>query len=137
VTPSLDMARFRGRLVWAIALIAGLLSPHASHAQGDRITVPGNAGTITLDWQATQDRAGRPLITGRVITYGGKSGYCRTVLLIETLDAQGAVIARNIGFIPGHVGGFADVYFEEPVRAPGPNYRVSIGSWDKCAGGAQ
>jgi hypothetical protein len=47
------------------------------------------------------------------------------------------VIARNLGFIPGYVGGYADVYFEEPVRAAGPNYRVSIGSWDKCAGGAQ
>jgi hypothetical protein len=39
--------------------------------------------------------------------------------------------------IPGYVGGFDDVYFQEPIRAPGSSYRVSIGSWDKCGGGGQ
>jgi hypothetical protein len=92
---------------------------------------------FTLDWQATQDRAGRGLIAGHVITYGGKAGYCNTRLLVRTLDAQGQVIAQNIGFIPGYVGGFDNVYFEEPIRAPGAAYRVSIASWDKCGGGAQ
>jgi hypothetical protein len=33
------------------------------------------------------------------------------------------------------VGGYDNVYFEEPVRAPGPAYRVSISSWNNCAGG--
>ena len=140
--PELSQARLEvnklGATIYrAIVVFACVLSPHAVHAQGDRTTIPGNAGTITLDWQATQDRAGRPLIAGHVITYGGKSGYCRTVLLIETLDAEGRVVAQNIGFIPGYVGGYDDVYFEERVRAPGPNYRVRIGSWNKCAGGAQ
>jgi hypothetical protein len=107
----------------------------ASVAQAERITMVGNAGTITLDWQATQDRAGRPLITGHVITYGGKSGYCSTRLLVETLDAQGQVVAQNVGFVPGYVGGYDDVYFELPIRAPGVGYRASIASWDKCAGG--
>jgi hypothetical protein len=40
-----------------------------------------------------------------------------------------------MGFIPGYVGGFDNVYFEEPIRAPGPAYRVSIVSWGKCGGG--
>ena len=104
---------------------------------GDRTTIPGNSGTITLEWEATQDRKGRPLIVGRMITYGGMSGYCIPRLLVETLDAQGQVTAQNMGFIPGFVGGFDNVYFEQLVRAPGPNYRVSIASWDKCAGGGQ
>ena len=125
------------RIFQVFVVLSCLLSPHAVHAQGGRTTIHGNVGTITLDWRATQDRAGRPLITGHVITYGGMSGYCRTVLLIETLDADGRVVAQNVGFIPGYVGGYDDVYFEEPVRTPGPNYRVSIGSWNKCAGGAQ
>lgn len=126
------------RVFWTIgAVLACLLWPHAGQAQGERTTSPGNAGTITLDWQSAQDRAGRPLIAGHIITDGSKSGYCRTRLLVETLDAEGRVIARNVGFIPGYVGGFDDVYFEAPVRTPGPSYRVSIGSWDKCGGGAQ
>src|SRR5258705_355363 len=69
-------------------------------------TQGGNAGTIPLDWQATQDRTGRPLIVGHVITYGGMSGYCIPRLLVETLDAQGQVTAQRMGFIPGFVGGF-------------------------------
>jgi hypothetical protein len=121
----------------AVAVFAWVLLPRGVDAQGGRTTIHGNVGTITLDWRATQDRAGRPLIAGHVITYGGMSGYCRTVLLIETLDAEGRVVAKNIGYIPGYVGGYDNVYFEEPVRTPGPDYRVSIGSWNKCAGGAQ
>jgi len=117
-----------GLLVCGLGLDAGT-------AAAERSTIPGNAGTITLDWQATNDRAGRPVIEGHVITYGGMSGYCRPRLLVETLDAQGTVTASNVGFIPGHVGGFDDVYFQEPIRAPGVGYRVSIASWEKCGGG--
>ena len=119
----------------SVALVVCVLAMGAGAAQAERSTIAGNAGTITLDWQATQDRAGRPLIAGRVITYGGKSGYCSTRLLVETLDAQGQVVAQNVGFVPGYVGGYDDVYFELPIRTPGTGYRTSIASWDKCGGG--
>ena len=126
------------------ALLACSLWPGAApaHAQAspdkDRTgtqTQVGNAGTITVNWQATQDNQGRPLIVGRVVTQGGKSSYCIPRLLVETLDPQGRVTAERMGFIPGTVGPYDNVYFEEPIRAPGPGYRVSIASWDKCAGG--
>jgi hypothetical protein len=107
----------------------------AAPARTETNTQVGNAGTITLDWQVTQDSAGRPLIVGHVITRGGKASYCIPRLLVQTLNAQGQVTAERMGFIPGTVGGYDKVYFEEPVRAPGPAYRVSIASWDKCAGG--
>jgi len=119
----------------SVALVVCVLAMGAGAARAERSTIAGNAGTITLDWQATQDRAGRPLIAGRVITYGGKSGYCSTRLLVETLDAQGQVVAQNVGFVPGYVGGYDDVYFELPIRTPGTGYRASIASWDKCSGG--
>jgi hypothetical protein len=107
----------------------------AAPAPAETSTQVGNAGTITLDWQVTQDSAGRPLIVGHVITRGGKASYCIPRLLVQTLDAQGQVTAERVGFIPGTIGGYDKVYFEEPVRAPGPAYRVSIASWDKCGGG--
>ena len=127
----------RSQMTIGAALLACFLSLGASFAYADRSTQVGNSGTITLDWQAPQDSKGRPLIVGHVITYGAKSGYCNPRLLVETLDAQGQVVAQNVGFIPGYVGGFDNVYFEEPIRAPGPGYRVSIASWDKCGGGGQ
>jgi hypothetical protein len=129
-----------------VAITAGLvlcslglggLGLGASPAQAERTTIAGNSGTITIDWEATQDKKGRPLIAGHVITYGGMSGYCIPRLLVETLDAQGQVTAQNMSFVPGFVGGFDNVYFETPIRTPGPAYRVSIASWDKCAGGGQ
>lgn len=122
-------------MLLAAALSAGILSGAAVPARAASSTQVGNSGTITIEWEATHDKAGRPLIAGRVITYGGMSGYCIPRLLVETLDAQGQVIAQNVGFIPGYVGGFDNVYFEEPIRAPGPAYRVSIPSWNKCSGG--
>lgn len=121
----------------AALLLAGMVGLGAPAAHAERVVMPGNSGTITLDWQATQDGKGRPLIVGRMITYGGMSGYCIPRLLVETLDAQGQVTAQRMGFIPGYVGGFDNVYFEELIRAPGPAYRVSIASWDKCGGGGQ
>ena len=123
------------RLTIGAALFVSLLSIGAGPAQPERSTISGNAGTITLEWEATQDKRGRPLIVGHMITYGAKSGYCIPRLLVETLDAQGRVVAQNVGFIPGFVGGYDNVYFEEPIRAPGPAYRVSISSWNNCAGG--
>src|SRR5262249_25295774 len=105
-------------------VLAGCLGLSAAIAHADRTTIPGNSGTITLDWEATQDSKGRPLIVGRMITYGGMSGYCRPRLLVETLDAHGQVIAQRMGFIPGYVGGFDNVYLEEKIRAPCPAYGV-------------
>ena len=123
------------------AITAGLvlssLGLGAGPAQAERTTIAGNSGTITIDWEATQDSKGRPLIVGHVSTYGGMSGYCIPRLLVETLDAQGQVTAQRMSFVPGFVGGFDNVYFETPIRVPGPAYRVSIASWDKCAGGGQ
>jgi hypothetical protein len=119
--------------IW-LAVSGHAQTPPATERAGSSTQV-GNAGTITLDWRATQDNAGRPLIVGRVITKGGKASYCIPRLLVETLDAQGNVTAERMGFIPGTIGPYDNVYFEEPIRVPGPAYRVSIASWDKCAGG--
>ena len=125
----------RSLMTIGTALLAGSAWLGAGPAHAVSSTQVGNMGTITLDWEATQNKAGRLLIAGHVITKGGKFGYCNPRLLVETLDAQGQVVAWNVGFIPGYVGGFDNVYFEEPIRAPGPAYRVSIASWDTCGGG--
>jgi hypothetical protein len=125
----------RAQITIAAALLACFAWVGSSPAHAASSTQAGNAGTITLNWEATQDKIGRPLIVGHVVTVGGKTGYCIPRLLVETLDAQGQVVARNVGFIPGYIGGYDNVYFEEPIRAPGQGYRVSISSWSNCGGG--
>ena len=125
----------RAQITIAAALLACFAWVGSSPTHAASSTQAGNAGTITLNWEATQDKIGRPLIVGTVVTNGGKTGYCIPRLLVETLDAQGQVVARNVGFIPGYVGAYDNVYFEEPIRAPGQGYRVSISSWSNCGGG--
>ena len=59
-------------------------------------------------------------------------------LLVETLDASGAVIARDIGFVRGVVQFNDRAYFEVPLKVTGASYRVSVTSlnWKGGGGGA-
>jgi hypothetical protein len=45
------------------------------------------------------------------------------------------VIARAIGFVPSVVQFNDRVYFEVPIKVPGPAYRVSVTSLDWKGGG--
>ncbi len=90
---------------------------------------------ITLDWEVKTGRGGRPIIAGYVYNAYGRPASDVHVL-VETLDASGTVIARNLGFAIGVVNFNDRLYFEIPVRAPGASYRVSVTSLDwKGAGG--
>jgi hypothetical protein len=119
----------------ALAMAVGAAEASAAAAA----SVGGAAfdSNLSLDWQPGQTRSGKPLITGYVTTARAMTGYCNIRLFVETLDAQGNVIASHIGFVPGYVGGDDHVYFEVPIKVAGPAYRVSADSWLKCAGGGQ
>jgi hypothetical protein len=52
------------------------------------------------------------------------------LLLVETLDASGAVIARGVGFVRGLVQFNDRAYFEVPLKMPGASYRVSVTGFD-------
>jgi hypothetical protein len=56
-------------------------------------------------------------------------------LLVETLDASGAVTARTIGFVVGAVQFKDRAYFEVPLKATGASYRVTVTSFDWKGGG--
>jgi hypothetical protein len=89
---------------------------------------------IRLDWDVKVGRGGRPVIEGYVYNdYGRPAGDVH--LLVETLDASGAVIARTVGFVIGIVNFNSRLYFEVPVRTPGASYRVSVTSIDWKGGG--
>jgi hypothetical protein len=90
---------------------------------------------IRLDWEVGAGRAGRPVIQGYVYNdYGRPASDVH--LLVETLDASGAVIARNIGFVRGVVQLYDRAYFEVPLKVSGASYRVSVTSLDwKGSGG--
>jgi len=89
---------------------------------------------IRLDWQVGSGRGGRPVIQGYVFNdYGRPASDVH--LLVETLDASGAVIGRTIGFVRGVVQFNDRAYFEVPIKTPGASYRVSVTALDWKGGG--
>ena len=85
-----------------------------------------------VEWQA-DERAGRPLVTGYVDNLWGLP--TRNVRLrVEALDAAGNVTASYIGYVFGYVAPGTRVYFEVPVAAKAPAYRVSVLSFDPVQG---
>jgi hypothetical protein len=89
---------------------------------------------VRLDWQVGPGRGGRPVIRGYVYNDYGRPAS-EVHLLVETLDASGAVIARDIGFVRGVVQLDDRVYFEVPLRMAGASYRVSVTALDWKGGG--
>ncbi len=90
---------------------------------------------LRLDWEAGTRRGGKPVIQGYLYNDYGRPAT-DIHLLVETLDAAGAVTARTIGFVVGVVQFNDRVYFEVPLKATGASYRVTVTSFDWKGGGA-
>ena len=91
-------------------------------------------GRFQLTWEIAHTKKGSPLIAGYVQnTRGG--GVTNIRLQVDTLDAQGRVIATATGLAPGYVGGFSRTSFEVPLEKTGIGYSVSIISWDAAGNG--
>lgn len=108
------------------------------------ITVPAPAAAVSapsgidarirLDWEAGTRRGGKPAIQGYVYNDYGRPAT-DVHLLVETLDASGAVSAKTIGFVQGVVQFNDRVYFEVPLKTTGASYRVTVTSFDWKGGG--
>jgi hypothetical protein len=91
---------------------------------------------LRLDWEVGARHGGRPVIQGYLY-----NDYLRSAaevhLLVETLDASGAVTSRSVGFVRGVIPFKDRAYFEVPVKTAGASYRVSITAfdWKDCGGG--
>src|SRR5262245_34358321 len=114
-------------VIVAMALIA-------SSAWGAMTNSPsGIDERLRLSWEAQESRSGRPVISGYLYN-DYKRPATNVVLLVETLDGSGQVIARTIGFIAGTVPGWNRAYFEVPLRQAGATYRVSVTSFEWYSG---
>jgi hypothetical protein len=118
----------------AIAAILAL-GPLGMPAPAPAVSAPsGIDARIRLDWEAGTRRGGKPVIQGYVYNDYGRPAT-DVHLLVETLDASGAVIGRTIGFVQGAVQFNDRVYFEVPLKATGASYRVTVTSFDWKGGG--
>lgn len=123
-------------LATAVILTFGLtLGPLVMPAPAAAVSTPsGIDPRIRLDWEPGTGRGGKPVIQGYVYNdYGRPASDVH--LLVETLDASGAVIARTIGFVQGTIQFNDRIYFEVPLKATGASYRVTVTSFDWKGGG--
>jgi hypothetical protein len=115
-------------VVGSIALATALLGWPPSVASAQTYRIYGAEQYFTLDWEAGQYR-GRPIVSGYLRNnYGLSAGNVR--LLVESLDVAGQVASTTIGYVSGLVPSGGRVYFEVPLPAPAPAYRVNVLSWD-------
>ena len=89
---------------------------------------------IRLDWEVGT-RHGRPVIQGYVYNDYLRAAF-NVRLQVEALDASGAVIAREVGFVRGVVAFNDRTYFEVPIKTPGAAFRVSVTAFDWRDGGS-
>ncbi|HKC08614.1 MAG TPA: hypothetical protein VKJ67_17215 [Methylomirabilota bacterium] len=127
------MKTIKALVLMTAAVLA--LGPAVMPAPAVAVPTPqGIDSRLRLDWEAGTKRNGKPVIQGYLYNdYGRPASDIH--LLVETLDASGAVIARTIGFVQGVVQFNDRVYFEVPLKAPGASYRVSVTSFDWKGGG--
>jgi len=128
----------RSRITIGAALLACLLALGACAAQvqvrQQDMAVTFSEGRFQLTWETAQTKKGSPLIAGYVQNTRG-SGVANLRLQVDTLDAQGQVIATATALAPGYVGGFSRTSFEVPLEKTGIGYRVSIIGWEPAGNG--
>jgi hypothetical protein len=124
----------------ALAFASVLVAAAFTVAQGAALLTPlvvDGERYFRLEWQ-TADTGGRPIVWGRIRNeYGFTASKVR--LLIDSLDASGAVTAQTIAYVPFAVTPGTGAYFEARVPAPAASYRVTVFQWDwtQSGGGDQ
>jgi hypothetical protein len=114
-------------LAFASVLIAGV----SAVAQGAALLTPlvvDGERYFQVEWQAA-DTNGRPTVWGRIRNdYGVTARKVR--LLVDSLDAAGAVTAQTITYVPFDVTPGTGAYFEARPPTRAASYRVTVYQWE-------
>lgn len=84
---------------------------------------------LKVDWTAVEQR-GRIVLQGYVSS-DSPNGLTSIRLLVESLDASGAVRAQRIVWVLGDLAPFSRTPFVAPVAERAPLYRVRVFAFDR------
>jgi hypothetical protein len=92
--------------------------------------------TLTVDWPvylALEAQSGE--VRGRTMVYGtikniSGFGLKRIQLLIDGLDANGAIVNQRVEWLGPTLAPDTHAYFEMPVGGPAARYRVTVFAFD-------
>jgi len=118
----------------AVAVAAALMVAGSAGAAVAQYATPKTEPQFRVEWERGKSRKGAPILEGYV--YNTRPiGAINVRLLVEILDAQGAVIGTTYGVVQGLVNAFDRVYFDVPLSMTGADYRVSVSSFELRGGG--
>jgi hypothetical protein len=114
-------------LIAACGVANNQVTPSASLAT----LTPGWEQKFELDWQVNVEPSGTQRIRGYLVSHDGRTAYEARVL-VQTVDVSGAVVGRQIAWVPGGVPAFGRSYFEVPHLSSADHYLVTV--WDYSVG---
>jgi hypothetical protein len=114
----------------ALAAVAALVYASGTFRGGQTSVTTLMSGWerhFTLEWTVDAPAGDRRRLSGYLTKQ--TDGHAEPMrLLVQALDAAGAVVERRVWTIPGGVGGGQRAYFEVPDLPPAHEYRVFV--WD-------
>jgi hypothetical protein len=119
----------------ATVLAALLLCPGAGAALAQVFT-RSVADDLRVEWTGSEDRRGRPVVSGYVYNQRAGSHAEGVRLVVEALDGSGRVVGSTTGYVLGEVPPSNRSYFEVKAPAAAAGYRVTIESFAWRAYGA-
>jgi hypothetical protein len=127
----------RGFITTAVALAPALWLPRGARpAAAQSVTAEDSPKYFRVEAEPGTDRKGRPIVWGYVYLYRKGQGSARVRLLVESLDAEGKPVAREVAYLDSEVLLWGRTYFEVRPQTPAPAYRVTVYSadWSRTGG---
>ena len=114
-----------GRTAVTIALAAAFAAAGVGPAGAQSFGRPTDVD-LRLEWTASEDRRGRPVVSGYIYNLRGGTYATSVRLLVEALDASGATVGSTAGFVFGDVPPSDRSYFEIKAPPRAASYRVTV-----------
>jgi len=118
------------------AVLAGLLMCLGAGAARAQVQTRSVESDLRVEWTGSEDRRGRPVVSGYVYNQRAGSYAVSVRLLVEALDGSGQVAGSTTGYVLGDVPPSNRSYFEVKAPAKAASYRVTIESFAWRAYGA-
>ena len=118
------------------AVLAALLICLGAGAARAQVQTRSADSDLRVEWTGSEDRRGRPVVSGYVYNQRPGSYAVSVRLRVEALDGSGQVVGSTIGSVLGDVPPSNRSYFEIKAPARAASYRVTIESFAWRAYGA-
>jgi hypothetical protein len=119
------------------AVLAALLLCLGAGAARAQVQTRSVESDLRVESSGSEDRRGRPVVSGYVYNQRAGSYAAGVRLLVEALDGSGQVLGSTTGYVLGDVPPSNRSYFEIKAPAKAASYRVTIESfaWRAYGGG--